>query len=84
MRHIYIGTKEWKDRHIVKDVVYVQNEENGELWILTLEHRSANLVDKTIKQLKKYFDEWTDLGTIPDGVRIDDVLKTTHRYERIV
>lgn len=84
MRHIYIGTKEWKDRHIVKDVVYVQNEENGELWILTPEHRSANVVDKTIKQLKKYFDEWTDLGTIPDGVRIDDVLKTTHRYERIV
>lgn len=84
MRHIYIGTKEWKDRHIVKDVVYVQNEENGELWILTPEHRSANVVDKTIKKLKKYFDEWTDLGTIPDGVRIDDVLKTTHRYERIV
>lgn len=84
MRHIYIGTKEWKDRNIVKDVVYVQNEENGELWILTPEHRSANLVDKTIKQLKKYFDVWTDLGTIPDGVRIDDVLKTTHRYERIV
>ena len=80
MRHIFIGTKVWPECNIVKDCVYVQIEENGELWLMDIERNYSQLViNKNIKQLKKYFDEWTDLGTIPDGVRISNVLTVTHR-----
>lgn len=77
-RRIFIGTKVWPERDIVTDVCYVQFEESGELWLMNLERKCSNLVvNKTIEELKEYFDEWRDLGTVPDGVRISNVLRVT-------
>ena len=83
-RHIYVGTKVWPEGNVVKDCCYVHIEENGELWAVDVERMRSNLVvNKTIEDLIEYFDQWTDLGTISDGVRIGDVLGVSRRITLI-
>ena len=83
-RRIFIGTKVWEDRNVIKDVCYVLFEETGDLWVMSLESTGCcNLVvNRTIEELEQYFDRWQDLGTISDGVRVNDILKITYSIER--
>ena len=80
MRKLFIGTKEWKEKNLIKDFCYVLVEETNQVWFMNLETDWCSLmVNRTIEDIKEQFDKWTDLGTIPDKVHVRDLVKVNHR-----
>ena len=79
MRKLFIGTKNFGERNI-RDFCYVLVEETNQVWFMNLETDSWSLMaNRTIEDIKKQFDKWISLGTIPDKVRVGDILKVNHQ-----
>ena len=79
MRKLFIGTKKFGERNI-RDFCYVLVEETNQVWFMNLETDSCSLmVNRTIEDIKNQFDKWISLGTIPDKVRVRDILKVNHQ-----
>lgn len=79
MRHLYVGITK-KESNVTVERLYVHSDD-GCIWLMNLEKGSALRVGHwTLQELSTHFDEWLDLGTIEDGVRVNDVVKYEKRF----